>query len=253
MWKYSIGAAAATFILAACGGGAEQVDKNDPFATLYPWDESREGVEIIAEDLTYYEIESGPETAPKAELGDTVIVLTEGRVANTGEVFDDTFSSGFPQVVGVGGVQAGLSRAFQVMSEGDDWMVFIPNNLAFGMSPPPNINVLPGDDLLYHIKMLQVIKAEPSDADAWSQYLPWNSEAENVTTTESGLQFITLEDGKAGGKIPTRNGGVVAFYEGRLSETGEVFDSAFQRGSPLAFGVTRVIPGWTEMLQLMSE
>ena len=44
---------------------------------------------------------------------------------------------------------------------------------------------------------------------------------------------------------------VTVHYTGTLID-GTVFDSSVERGSPATFGVTQVIPGWTEALQLMS-
>jgi FKBP-type peptidyl-prolyl cis-trans isomerase FklB len=39
-------------------------------------------------------------------------------------------------------------------------------------------------------------------------------------------------------------------YTGKLTN-GTVFDSSVERGQPATFGVTQVIKGWTEALQLM--
>ena len=44
---------------------------------------------------------------------------------------------------------------------------------------------------------------------------------------------------------------VVVNYSGRLVN-GQVFDSSYARGEPLNIPVNRVIPGWTEALQMMS-
>ena len=35
--------------------------------------------------------------------------------------------------------------------------------------------------------------------------------------------------------------------------SGTIFDSSYQRGQTATFGVTQVIPGWVEALQLMNE
>jgi FKBP-type peptidyl-prolyl cis-trans isomerase FklB len=52
--------------------------------------------------------------------------------------------------------------------------------------------------------------------------------------------------------MPTTNDKVTVHYTGKLLD-GTVFDSSVQRGSPATFGVTQVIAGWVEALQLMHE
>jgi FKBP-type peptidyl-prolyl cis-trans isomerase len=81
-------------------------------------------------------------------------------------------------------------------------------------------------------------------------FLAENAQAEGVMTTASGLQYKILEEGT--GPKPTTDSTVQVHYEGRLLD-GTVFDSSYQRGEPVDFGVTQVIPGWTEALQMMPE
>ena len=80
-------------------------------------------------------------------------------------------------------------------------------------------------------------------------YLAENSTKEGVTTTESGLQYEVLSKGE--GSSPTPQDNVTVHYTGTLTD-GTVFDSSVERGEPNTFGVSQVIPGWTEALQLMS-
>ena len=80
-------------------------------------------------------------------------------------------------------------------------------------------------------------------------YLAENSTKEGVTTTESGLQYEVLSKGE--GSSPTPQDNVTVHYTGTLTD-GTVFDSSVERGEPATFGVSQVIPGWTEALQLMS-
>ncbi|MEM9263153.1 MAG: FKBP-type peptidyl-prolyl cis-trans isomerase, partial [Pseudomonadota bacterium] len=87
--------------------------------------------------------------------------------------------------------------------------------------------------------------------EAWGELTPWNSDSDAVQKTASGLEYIVVESGPEGGVSPTPNNRAVVYYEGRLAETGETFDSAYARGRYAEFGVTQVIPGWTEALQLM--
>ncbi len=79
-------------------------------------------------------------------------------------------------------------------------------------------------------------------------FLLANGARPEVTTTESGLQYEVLKVGK--GKKPTAESTVRVHYAGTLLD-GTEFDSSYKRGEPATFGVTQVIKGWTEALQLM--
>jgi FKBP-type peptidyl-prolyl cis-trans isomerase len=99
-------------------------------------------------------------------------------------------------------------------------------------------------------------QAQTGDADAGKEnqekgetFLKTNSDKTEVTTTASGLQFEVLESSE--GDKPSATDEVTVHYTGRLLD-GTVFDSSVQRGEPLSFPLNRVIPGWTEGLQLMS-
>ena len=80
-------------------------------------------------------------------------------------------------------------------------------------------------------------------------FLAENAKKEGVTTTESGLQYEVLTKGE--GASPTTDDSVTVHYTVTLID-GTVFDSSVERGEPTTFGVSGVIPGWTEALQLMS-
>lgn len=81
-------------------------------------------------------------------------------------------------------------------------------------------------------------------------FLEANKKNAGVTTTASGLQYKVLVSGA--GKTPTASSEVTVHYTGTLTD-GTVFDSSVQRGQPATFGVSQVIRGWTEALQLMKE
>jgi FKBP-type peptidyl-prolyl cis-trans isomerase len=68
-------------------------------------------------------------------------------------------------------------------------------------------------------------------------------------TTSSGLKYTVLKKG-TGTVSPKASDTVKVHYHGTLLN-GTVFDSSVQRGEPISFGLSQVIPGWTEGLQLM--
>lgn len=82
-----------------------------------------------------------------------------------------------------------------------------------------------------------------------SDFLKANAKQVGVKTTKSGLQYKVLVEGT--GKKPGPHSQVKVNYEGRFIDD-QVFDSSYQRGEPVSFGLDAVIAGWTEGLQLMS-
>ncbi|WP_439134658.1 FKBP-type peptidyl-prolyl cis-trans isomerase [Pseudomaricurvus sp.] len=95
--------------------------------------------------------------------------------------------------------------------------------------------------------MKEISEANEKEGKA---FLAANAKKDGVKTTESGLQYKVLEAGK--GAKPTRDNQVSVNYKGTLLD-GTEFDSSYQRGEPATFGVTQVIPGWTEALLMMKE
>lgn len=85
---------------------------------------------------------------------------------------------------------------------------------------------------------------------AGKKFLEENGKRVEVNVTPSGLQYEVLQEGT--GKRPVASDSVTVHYTGKLID-GTVFDSSVERGVPATFGVTQVIPGWVEALQLMKE
>lgn len=104
-------------------------------------------------------------------------------------------------------------------------------------------------DLMSEAKEAKTEKLYGENRRAGEQFLAENSKKEGVTTTESGLQYKVIVDGK--GEKPQATDRVKVNYEGRLVD-GTVFDSSAKHGDkPLEFKANQVIKGWTEALTLM--
>jgi len=81
-------------------------------------------------------------------------------------------------------------------------------------------------------------------------FMTSNARLEGVQSLPSGVQYKVVRSGPTDGAHPDRNDLVRVDYEGTLT-TGRVFDSSFLNGQPAVFTVSDVVPGWTEILQLM--
>lgn len=91
-------------------------------------------------------------------------------------------------------------------------------------------------------------KLQDVNKKAGEQYLAENAKRPEVHTTASGLQYEIIKEGE--GASPKVTDKVTVHYTGALID-GRVFDSSVERGEPTTFGVSQVIPGWVEALQMM--
>lgn len=96
----------------------------------------------------------------------------------------------------------------------------------------------------------EAAKMADINAKAGKEFLQENGKRPEVQTTASGLQYEILKAGE--GSRPEAKDSVTVHYTGKLID-GTVFDSSEERGEPATFGVTQVIPGWVEALQMMNE
>lgn len=101
------------------------------------------------------------------------------------------------------------------------------------------------------------VAQEPAEAlDSLAQVFRNPERAFEIATdstyaeTPTGLRYMVVREGT--GKSPAPDDEVTVNYEGKFLN-GTVFDSSYGRGEPATFPLNRVIPGWTEGLQLMKE
>lgn len=94
--------------------------------------------------------------------------------------------------------------------------------------------------------MAKLAKDNAAEAAA---FLETNAKADGIAVTASGLQYRVIK--ASSGAKPKAKDSVKVHYEGRFID-GHVFDSSYNRGEPAVFRLDKVLPGWTEGLQLMS-
>lgn len=97
-------------------------------------------------------------------------------------------------------------------------------------------------------RLKKTVEMITNNKKAAEEFLKENAAKEGVKTTESGLQYLVLTEGE--GPKPKEDDTVSVHYQGTLLD-GTEFDSSYSRNEPAVFPLNRVIPGWTEALQLM--
>lgn len=131
-----------------------------------------------------------------------------------------------------------ITEAAGFMVAGDLILFRVPTTLGIQGQQPPGIE--PDAPTLWQLELTSAMTFEKPDF-----VLPPDAE---LSTTESGLKYKMLTAGD--GATPTASSRVTVHYSGWLTD-GTPFDSSYERGQTIDFGVTQVIAGWTEGLQLM--
>lgn len=81
------------------------------------------------------------------------------------------------------------------------------------------------------------------------KFLNENKKKEGVVVLDSGLQYKVVKEGE--GEKPGKDSFVKVHYHGTLIG-GEVFDSSYERGTPVTLSLNQVIKGWQEAVPLMN-
>lgn len=124
-------------------------------------------------------------------------------------------------------------------------------SLAAGLSDAltnPNVDPAKANKIVQQYMQTMESKKYQANVEEGKKYLDENAKRSGVVTLPSGLQYEILKAGN--GPLPKSSDRVKVHYTGTLIN-GKVFDSSVTRGEPAVFGVTQVIQGWVEALQLM--
>lgn len=159
-----------------------------------------------------------------------------------GQMFDSSLRRGQPATFPLNRVIRGWTEGLQLMVVGEKRRLWIPEEMAYGGRPGR-----PQGMLVFDVELLAIERApEPPPVPEDVAGPPPNAER-----TESGLASRVLRPG-TGTRHPTATDTVEVHYTGWTTD-GEMFDSSVTRGRPATFPLNRVIPGWTEGVQLMVE
>jgi peptidylprolyl isomerase len=239
-------AAMAALALAACQPSVK-INQDDPWASLYPWKHNWKDVHKLPSGVEYVVIRKGDGKGSFPSPADRVEVHYDGRFAKSGEQFDTSYG-GDPISFALNRVIPGWTEGLQKMQPGDEFMFWIPWQMAYGESGRREIP--PRSDLMFRVELFDVIPAVASDVEAWAKVTPWPTGSSEVIRKPSGLEYLVVDSGDANGVSPDDLDYVYVHLEGRLEDGSEV-GSTYDNQTPERFPMDELTPGWNELMRLM--
>lgn len=170
-----------------------------------------------------------------------------------GTKFDSSYDRGEPLEFGLGQVIKGWQEAIKLLGKGGKGTFYIPSELAYGTrgagASIPSNAVLKFDIELvdFQQKLTASELAEKEDKEIQAFLADKNIDAQR---TASGIWYVIEKTGTGG--HPDLSSKVKTHYKGMLLN-GAVFDSSYDRGQPLEFGLRQVIRGWQEGIPLLQK
>lgn len=168
---------------------------------------------------------------------DEVVTIDYTGWTTDGKMFDSSVVRGRPVTIQAKKLIPGFAEGVEQMTVGETMRMWIPQSLAY-----KGAQGKPQGTLVFDVTLVDLptrapanVKAPPADAQR----------------THSGLAYQVLRPG-TGTRHPTSSDSVTVHYTGWTTD-GKMFDSSVARGAPSTFPLNKVIPGWTEGMQLMTE
>lgn len=234
----------ATILLASAGisfaAPAEPIPPPDDVAAP-PSD-----AEKTASGLASKILASGKGTTHPAKT-DLVTVHYTGWTTD-GKNFDSSVPGGKPATFPLDKVIAGWTEGVQLMVAGEKRRLWIPEELAY-----KGREGRPAGMLVFDVELISFKPAAAKETSSDPTKTPDDVQRapSDAKRTDSGLSYKILKPG-TGTQHPERTSSVTVNYSGWTTD-GKLFDSSYARHEPATFRLNRVIPGWTEGLQLMVE
>lgn len=189
--------------------------------------------------MLFFVLQEGDGDQP--QLGDSVAFHFSGWLED-GTSIGTSYPTGQPVdiILGQQSIMPGWDNALTQMNVGEITQFILPPELGLGeVGSPPAIP--PNSTLIFEIELIEILPPPPT---------PQAINPDEIMTTESGLQYVVLEEGD--GEVIAEGETAVVHYRGWF-EDGTQFDSSYDRNQPFDFqvGIGAVISGWDEGVSLM--
>ena len=115
------------------------------------------GVVSLPSGLQYKIVTSGPKTGPSPKLGDIIKVHYEGKLLD-GTVFDSSFARGKAAIMPADGLIQGWLDVLPMMKVGDEWVLYIPSDLAYGSRDMGEIP--PDSTLVFRLQLVGMLSVD---------------------------------------------------------------------------------------------
>ena len=179
---------------------------------------------------------------------DTVTMNYTGWTSE-GRMFDSTERQGQSMVIPLNRLIYGVTEGVQMMTAGEKRRLWVPGDVAYG-EKTAGAEAPPGQPLgmlVFDVELVSFKKApKPPAAPKEVGEIP-----ANATRSDSGLAWRVLQEG-TGTEHPVVTSVVEITYT-MWTADGEVVESSVLRGGPDTLGISQLVPGWTEAMQLMVE
>ncbi|MCA1659672.1 MAG: FKBP-type peptidyl-prolyl cis-trans isomerase, partial [Verrucomicrobiaceae bacterium] len=165
-----------------------------------------------------------------------------------GKMFDSSRTTGKPATFPLDKVIAGWTEGVQLMVAGEKRRLWIPEELAY-----KGKEGRPAGMLVFDVELISFTASAPKETPSDPTKAPDDVKRSpaDAKRTGSGLSYKILKSG-TGDERPAATSSVTVHYSGWTTD-GKLFDSSVVNGKPATFKLNRVIPGWTEGVQLMVE
>lgn len=169
---------------------------------------------------------------------------------------ESSWAVGQPAPIPLAQVFPTFGESMEGMAEGGRRAFMVPAVEIAGDPPPPESGLGPDDEVLFVVDLLSVSEAPPDQPDAVEADEDALEAAEDRGAPEVSVpdgdaettELIWIDEVVGEGDVVCPGDSVLAHYTGIQASDGEEFDSSWERGEPIEFGLDGVIQGWTEGL-----